>query len=69
MDLINSFSYFIHYEGKNINRIPPSKIEFHHLTFVLKGSFTYYVEGQKIELKENDAMLLAPGTMRERVFS
>lgn len=66
---VNSFSYFIHHNGNNINRIPTGKIDFYHLTFVMDGSFTYIVDGKKIVLEKNDALLLVPGTERERIFT
>lgn len=69
MDRISSFSYFLHYEGRDINRIEPNVIPFYHLTFVMDGSFTYFVDGEKIVLEPNDALLLVPGTHRERVYN
>ncbi len=46
--------------------IPSHKIEFYELTFVLKGSMTYYANGEKLVLKKDDAVFLKPGTERRR---
>ncbi len=66
---IDSFSFFLHHSGKNINKFLPAPIDFYHLFLVLEGSFTYIVEGKEIVLEENDALLLVPGTIRERHFN
>ena len=46
--------------------IPSHKIEYYELTFVLKGSMTYYANGEKLVLKKDDAVFLKPGTERRR---
>lgn len=67
MNLINKVLFFIRVTGKNIVPIERSKIDFYHLTIILKGKFTYIVDGKEITLEENDALLLTPGTDRYRL--
>lgn len=66
---INTFQFFCNFSGKSHGSIPKSKFLFHHLTFVLSGKVRYNVNGKEIILNENDAMLLIPGTIRERYRS
>ena len=68
MNIINDFIYFLHYTGKNIPKTPVVKIDFYHLTFVLEGTFTYLADGKEYIVKENDALLLVPGTLRQRLY-
>ena len=42
------------------------KISFNEITFVLKGGFKYEVNGEVINLKENDCIYLCPGSFRKR---
>lgn len=64
--MIKMFDYFINNSSTNIVPIKPSTIHFYHLALVLKGTCTYLVDGQEIVMNENDALLLVPGTHRER---
>ena len=64
--MIKMFDYFINNSSTNIVPIKPSTIQFYHLALVLKGSCTYLVNGEEIVMNENDALLLIPGTHRER---
>lgn len=64
--IIKDFFFFCNFSGKSHGSIPKSKINFYHLTFVLSGEVKYTVEGKDITLRENDALLLVPGTVRER---
>ena len=66
---INKFFFFCNYSGQGHGAIPKSKIAFYHLTFVLSGKVQYVVNGKDIILEENDAILLVPGTVRERFKS
>lgn len=66
MNPINKFIYFLYHEGKNIPKTPIVKICFYHLTFVLEGTFTYYVDGKEYVLEKNDAILLPSGALRQR---
>ena len=47
---------------------PPREIKVYHLILVLDGSYTYIVEGKKFTLEKNDALLLVPGTIKERPY-
>lgn len=49
------------------SKIEPAPIHYYDLTFVLKGSLTYLVNGTPYVLEENDALLLPPETMRARL--
>lgn len=62
-------SKIIYYGNMSVNccfDIPSHKIEYYELTFVLKGTMTYYSNGKKIVLKKDDAVFLKPGTIRSR---
>ncbi len=62
-------SELIYYSNMAVNcclDIPSHKVEYYELTFVLKGSMTYYANGKKIVLKKDDAVFLKPGTLRSR---
>ena len=51
---------------KKYGKMGPEEISFYHLVFLLKGKMTYIADGITYELEENDALLLPPGTVRER---
>ncbi len=66
-------AYFVkkisHYCNISVNRctqIPQTVISYYDLTFVLKGSMHYTVNGKSYVLNENDAILLPPGSKRQR---
>lgn len=62
----------IHYcniSVRGCSEIEAEVIDYFDFTFVLKGSMTYIADGKKYILKENDAILLSPGTVRERYKS
>ena len=42
-------------------------IEFYDLTFVLKGTLVYIINDEEITLRRGDAILLPPGTKRQRL--
>ena len=60
---------FYNFNGLKHGAIPFSEIDFYHLTFVLSGKVTYKVNDEEVVLQENDALLLVPGTHRERFKS
>lgn len=64
---MENVEYFINHSSSKINPIKPYNIFFYHLIIVLEGSCTYIVDGKEIILKKNDALLLVPGTYRERL--
>lgn len=47
--------------------ILPSVIPYHDLTMVLEGCLEYRINNRRITLRENDLILLPPGTKRERL--
>ncbi len=62
-------SEMIYYSNMSVEccfDIPSHKIEYYELTFILKGTMTYYANGEKIVLKKDDAVFLKPGTIRSR---
>lgn len=59
----------LHYCNISVDRcsqIAKKSISCYDLTFVLKGSMMYVANGEKYVLCENDAILLPPGTVRQR---
>ncbi len=68
MNLVSNMYYYIRANGKNNIPIERSVIDFYHLMIVLKGDFTFIINGQEIQVSEGDALLLPPGTDRERLF-
>ena len=59
-----------HYCNVSVNKckqINKHRISYYDLTFVLKGSMTYVADDQTYVLNENDAILLPPGTVRQRM--
>lgn len=66
---IDRFICFYNYDGPCHGSIPFSVIDFYHLTFVFSGNVSYKVNGKEIILGENDALILPPGTKRERYKS
>lgn len=68
MNPINKLYYFLNHTGKNIPKTPKVNITFYHLTFVLEGSFTYIADGKEYVLTTNDALLMIPGSERERLY-
>lgn len=47
--------------------ITPHITHYYDLTFVLSGSLTYFLDGEKIVINKNDAMLARPNTLRQRL--
>lgn len=68
MNLVSNMYYYIRGMGKNVIPLERSVIGFYHLCIVLKGNFTYIVNGQEVQVSEGDALLLPPGTDRGRLF-
>lgn len=48
-------------------QIESAPIQYYDFTFVLKGEMTYLVNGKPYTLRENDAILIRPGEVRERL--
>jgi AraC-like DNA-binding protein len=66
MNLVSNMYYYIRGAGKNVIPLERSVIGFYHLCIVLKGSFTYTINGKEVSVCEGDALLLPSGTIRER---
>lgn len=66
MNTINKMFYFLNHKGSNIPKTPIVKIGFYHLTFILEGTFSYFVDGKEYVLEKNDAILLPSGVLRQR---
>lgn len=64
--LVKEIKHFCNISPKRSSPLQPYKIDYYDFSFVLKGSLTYHINGKKITLYENDAILLPPGTLRER---
>ncbi len=67
MNFIKKTLFFLREAGKNVKAIESSVIDFYHVTIILEGKLTYIVDGQEITVKENDALLLVPGSDIERL--
>lgn len=65
--MIDKFDFFLNHSSNNLNPIKPYKIYFYHLVLMLEGKCTYILDGKHYELKKNDALLIVPGTMRQRL--
>lgn len=66
MYFVKNLLFYSTHTVSRFAKMGPEKINFYHLVFLLKGKTTYYVNNVKYELEENDALLLPPGTLRER---
>ena len=58
--------YYRHNKNAMAKKIPPQRIGFYELTFLIKGEFTYYCNGVKIPLSDGDAVFIKPDSLRER---
>ncbi len=67
MYLVKELFYYGYHSLSKFGKIQKAPVDFYHLTFVLEGTFTYIADGNVYVLKKNDALLLPPGTMRERL--
>ncbi len=65
--IVKDITHYCNISVNKCSRIDKSMISFYDLTFVIKGSITYRVDGQEYVLEKNDAILLPPGTMRQRL--
>ena len=65
--LVDRLLHYCNVAPKGCLRIQKRRINYYDLTFVLKGSLTYIDNGKTIVLKENDAILSAPGAIQERL--
>ena len=64
---VRHISHYCNVSVKKCKKMERTIIEYYDLTFVLKGSLTYIINGERCVINENDAILLKPGTARERL--
>ncbi len=64
--IVSELLHFCNVSPKICTRINTAVIDYFDLTFVLKGQLEYTVNGKDITIRENDAILLPPGTRRAR---
>ncbi len=64
--LVKNTVYVCNISRNGACSIPHQLISFYDLTIVLKGELRYTANGKPLVLRKNDAMLLAPGTVRTR---
>ena len=66
MYIVKKLCHYSNYSVSQHIKMEKSKIPFYHLVFLFKGEMTYIVDGTPYTLTENDAILLPPGSIRER---
>ena len=59
--------HFCNVAVQKCQKMPPMEIGYYDFTFVLSGEMTYLANGEKLVLRDHDAILLPPGTHRERL--
>lgn len=64
--LVEKILYYCHNHCKQSRALGPEMIHYWDLTFVMKGTLMYRCNNRQIILRQNDAMLLPQGTLRER---
>lgn len=67
MHLVKENLFYCNVSVSKNKRMPPRSIQYYDLTFVLKGCLTYRINGMQYILEENDAILIRPGSVRERL--
>lgn len=65
--IVKSIQHFCNISVNKCKKIKSHVISYYDLTFVLKGEMTYLANGIPYHLGKNDAILLPPGTLRERL--
>lgn len=63
---VNTLRHYCNISVPQCSYIRPVKIDYYDFTAVLSGSMTYIADGKTYILQKNDAILLPPGTVRER---
>ena len=66
---IKDISYYCNISLNKCLPIEERTISYYDLTFVTKGYLDYVVNGEKMRLSENDAILIPPGSKRKRIFA
>lgn len=65
--IVKELLHYCNVHLKESSKLSASTIKYYDFTFVLKGELTYVVDEKQYVLCENDAILIRPGSMRERL--
>ena len=65
--IVKNVLFYCNTSVKFCSEMKEEGINYYDLTFVIKGELTYIINGKKYLLEENDAILLPPGTLRQRL--
>ena len=63
---VNELRHYCNISVPKCSWMRRTKIDYYDFTAVLSGSMTYIADGKTYALQRNDAVLLPPGTVRER---
>lgn len=66
--IVKELLHYCNVSLKQTSKIIKAKINYYDFTFMLKGEMTYIVDGKSYTIRENDAILIKPGSMRERIL-
>ncbi|MBE6642127.1 MAG: AraC family transcriptional regulator [Ruminococcaceae bacterium] len=66
MNYVSNLYYYLRVAGKPMKGDNTKLITFYHLMINLKGNFVMTADGEEYILKENDALLIPPGSLRKR---
>ncbi|MBQ6701996.1 MAG: helix-turn-helix domain-containing protein [Clostridia bacterium] len=66
MNYVSKLYYYLRINAQRSSGVAQKTITFYHLVINLKGSYLITVNGNDYHLKENDAILLPPGSLRKR---
>ena len=58
--------YYRYHNEKWVEAISPSVIPYYDLTLVISGRLEYRINNKRVSVGENDAILISPGSKRER---
>ena len=64
--IVKELLHYCNVSLKSSNKIESAPIKYYDFTFVLKGRLIYTVNGKTYNITENDAVLIPPGSVRER---
>ncbi len=67
--IVKDLLHYCNVTLKSTPHIEKAATSYYDLTFVLKGEMTFSVDGEYYTVRENDAILIRPGSLRERLFS
>ena len=65
--IVKELLHYCNVTRKEQSQIEKAPIYYYDFTFVLKGEMTYAVDGKTYVLHQNDAILIKPGSIRERL--